>query len=171
MHLTDLKDDLENGDSSDARILINVELETDLRNFFRNRCRDKAQGRYTIAQEEEFADAKKADLRFHGLGFDAPVPVELKIADKWTGPKLFERLENQLCGDYLRDTHSSFGIFLLVNRGVSGQSWQIPNKKLYVDFNALLSALQTHWLELADKFLGIDQVEIIGIDLTKRKFP
>jgi hypothetical protein len=56
---------------------------------------------------------KKTDLRFHGAVFDGPVRAELKLADKWTGPHLFERLEVQLCGDYLRDKRSSRGIFLL----------------------------------------------------------
>ena len=30
-------------------------------------------------------------LRFHGIGIEGAVPAELKIADKWTGPKLYER--------------------------------------------------------------------------------
>ena len=58
-----------------------------------------------MPQEEELADAKRPDLRFLGIAFDAPVPVELKLADNWSGPKLFERLEAQLCGDYPRPLH------------------------------------------------------------------
>jgi len=45
------------------------------------------------------------------------VPAELKLADNWTGPHLFERLEIQLCGEYLRDLRSSRGIFVIVYLG------------------------------------------------------
>jgi hypothetical protein len=67
--------------------------------YIGNWLRQHARGRYSVPQEEEFADATRPDMRFHGAGFDAPVPMELKLADNWSGPHLFERLENQLCGD------------------------------------------------------------------------
>ena len=99
LRLFDLKDDLEHGDSSIAGILQAVTQETDMRKYIGRELREKAFGRYSIPQEEELADAKRPDLRFHGVDFDGPVPAELKLADNsWSGPKLFERLENQLCG-------------------------------------------------------------------------
>ncbi|MBV6898291.1 NACHT domain-containing protein [Xanthomonas euvesicatoria] len=116
LRLLDLKEDLEHGDSSDAPMMARVASEGDVRTYIGNWLRNLARGRYGIPQEEELADAKRPDLRFHGIGFDAPVPIELKLADNWTGPKLFERLETQLCGDYLRDRRSVCGIFLLVYR-------------------------------------------------------
>lgn len=115
--LNDLKRDLEDGDSSIAEILLLAEQETAIRKFIGNWLRDRAAGRYVIPQEEQLADDKRPDFRVHGVNCDAPVPVELKLADKWTGAKLLERLENQLGGDYLRDIRSSCGVFLLVNHG------------------------------------------------------
>ena len=101
MRFLDLKDDLENGDSSVAEILAKgLSEETDMRKYIGGWLRDRAQGRYSVPQEEELSDAKKVDFRIFGVGFDAPVPAELKLAEKWTGPRLFERLENQLCRDY-----------------------------------------------------------------------
>lgn len=98
--------------------------------------------------------------------FDGPVPVELKLADKWTGSQLFERLENQLCGDYLRDVRSSCGIFLLVNHG-GKKTWAPPGSKR-VSFNALVTALQQHWETLAPQYPNVEDIKVIGIDLTKR---
>ncbi|MFC0810365.1 hypothetical protein ACFHWW_33855, partial [Ensifer sp. P24N7] len=118
LRFLDLKDDLENGDSSVASLLLAVTEETEVRKYLGHELREKARGRYSVPQEEELADAKRPDLRFLGAGFDGPVPVELKLADKWSGPDLFERLENQLCGDYLRDNRSSRGLFVLVYSGV-----------------------------------------------------
>lgn len=165
--LFDLKYDLEEGDASIASILQLVDQETEIRKFIGNWCREHSGGRYVIPQEEELADAKRPDLRFHGVGFDGPVPAELKLADKWTGPHLFERLEIQLCGDYLRDKRSNRGIFLLVYHGVK-PSWDLPNGKRAEGFATLIDALQNQWAILAPQFPGVEDIRVIGIDLTKR---
>lgn len=167
LRLLDLKDDLENGDSSVASILQPVTQETEIRKFIGRELREKAFGRYSIPQEEELADAKKPDLRFHGAGFDGPVPAELKLADNWSGPKLFERLEHQLCGDYLHDNRSRRGIFVLVYRGEKS-SWDVPGSDDRVDFAGLIVTLQDHWQQISSKFPKIDDITVIGIDLTKR---
>jgi len=168
LRFCDLKDDLENGDSSIAGILKNVSLETDMRKYIGKELRDKSHNRYSIPQEEELADAKKPDFRFHGVGFDAPVPAELKLADNWTGNKLFERLENQLCGDYLRDNRSNRGVFVLVHRGKKKDNWDLPDSQGRVGFAQLVEALQAHWTSLSPSFAGVDDITVVGIDLTKR---
>jgi hypothetical protein len=167
LRLLDLKDDLEHGDSSVASILKAVTQETDMRKYIGRELREKEFGRYSIPQEEELADAKKPDMRFHGVDFDGPVPTELKLADNWTGPELFERLENQLCGDYLRDNRSSRGIFVLVYRGDKG-GWDVPGNTNRVDFAGLTASLQEHWFRISAKFSNVDDITVIGIDLTKR---
>lgn len=167
MRLSDLKDDLEGGDSSVARILQDVDDEIEIRKFIGNWCRQCSRGRYSIPQEEELADAKRPDFRWHGVGFDAPVPVELKLADNWSGPKLFERLRVQLCGDYLRDGRSRRGIYLLVYRGAKS-TWDMPDGKSVADFDELVSALQAYWSLIARNYPSIDEILVIGIDLTKR---
>jgi hypothetical protein len=164
--LVDLKMDLEDGDNSNASILLDAK-ETQIRIYVSGWCRDRAQGRYNVPSEEEMADAKRPDIRFQSSAFDAPVPVELKRADEWTGPELFERLQNQLGGDYLRDRHSARGIYLLVHQGKT-KKWQLPDGSFAKTFGALLEALQEHWQSLALLYPGIDDLRVIGIDLTKR---
>lgn len=164
--LLDLKHDLEDGDSSYAEILLLTNQETSIRKFIGQWLRDCAAGRYVIPQEEQLADDKRPDYRFQNSQNYAPVPVELKLSQNWSGPAHFERLENQLCGDYLRDVSSSCGIFLLVNHG--GQaSWESPTKGR-VGFNELVNALQDHWLTIAPRFPNVEDIMVIGIDLTKR---
>jgi len=167
MRLLDLKDDLEHGDSSIAQILRKAALETEMRNYIGHELRRAAAGRYSIPQEEELADAKRPDLRFHGFSFDGPVPVELKLADNWSGPRLFERLENQLCGDYLRDDRSTRGLFVLVYRGKKNR-WKVPNSERPVEFSKLVTALRQHWQKISPRFPRVDDVTVIGIDLTQR---
>ena len=162
-----LKHDLEHGDESIASMLQQTDQETDFRKFIGGWLRDHAGGRYSIPPEEELADAKRPDLRFRGAGFDAPVPVELKVADNWTGPHLFERMEVQLGGDYLRDARSSRGIFLLVYVGIK-HSWDLPGGDRAESFEALLAALRQRWAVLASQYPNVEDLAVVGIDLTRR---
>ena len=163
--IRDYGDDLEHGDTSTAESLLEFD-ERKIRQFIGNELLNRAQARYSISQESELADAKKPDILFHGAGFGS-VPCELKLADRWTGPSLFERLEVQLCGDYLRDRQSDRGIFLLVYAG--GQKrWVHPNRTQIRGFAALVEALQSYWLTISPQFPGVEDVRVMGIDLTQR---
>ncbi|MCE7553984.1 hypothetical protein [Aliivibrio fischeri] len=164
--LKDLKQELEGGDDSIASTLQKVDVETEMRNFIAYILRSKSNGRYSVPQEEEMADAKRPDIRFHGNGFDGPVPVELKLAENWTGPQLVERLENQLCGDYLRDNRSNIGIFLLVLRKKKS-GWVLPNGKAN-NFSELIFMLEQHWKTISSKFVNVRDIQIVGIDLMRR---
>lgn len=165
--LEDLKHALENGDESVAAILQETDQETDFRKFIGGWLRDRAGGRYSIPPEEELADAERPDLRFHGANFDGPVPVELKVADNWTGPHLFERMEVQLGGDYLRDARSSRGIFLLIYVGIK-KSWDLPRGGNPENFDELLTALRQHWSVIANEYQNVEDLAVVGIDLTRR---
>lgn len=166
LRLLDYKHHLENGNDSTASVVILAERETVLRNQIGAWCNDRSLGRYVIPQELELPDAKRPDLWWTATAFNGPVPTELKIADNWPGPKLFERLENQLAGDYLRDVASVRGIYLLVWRGVQ-KRWQLPNKK-WVDFDGLVKALQDHWASVTNAHPRVEEIKVIGIDLTLR---
>lgn len=165
--LLDLKDDLEQGDSSNASILKKINEEVEIRKFIGNWCRDRASGKYSVPQEEEFADARRPDLRFHSSLFDAPVPLELKLADNWSGSALFERLENQLCGDYIRDSRSTRGIYLLVYRGEK-KYWEVQGSE-QLNFDALVTSLREKAHEIVRQQPDIETISVIGIDLTIRK--
>ena len=116
---------------------------------------------------------QRTDIRFMRAGIQGMVPVELKIADnKWSGPQLFEKLRDQLCGDYLRDEGNKNGVFLLVSRGKQ-QHWQTPTGER-VDYEELVKALQKYGLELLStdsdfKPAAIENIQVVGIDLTKRR--
>lgn len=165
--IEDLKNGLENGDTSNAELLKIAPEETLIRNYLANHFRIIAQKRYAVAQEEEMADAKRPDIRIHGTTFDAPLPIELKIADRWSGPKLQERLISQLCGDYLRDECSTYGIFLLFNQEREKQ-WRLPSSGS-VGFEDLIHSLQKYWEHEQANYPHVAGIKVIGIDLTKRK--
>ncbi|WP_141217610.1 NACHT domain-containing NTPase [Siphonobacter sp. BAB-5385] len=165
--LLDLKHSLEEGDYSTASTWAKEDQETGIRKAIADWCESRSLGKYSITQEEEMPDAKRPDLRFLNSYSNSPIPVELKLADNWSGSKLFERLENQLCGDYLRDIHSYRGIYVIVYRGKM-QTWNLPNSNIKVTFAELVEALQAHWMQLSPSYPKIEQIAVIGIDLTKR---
>jgi hypothetical protein len=76
-------------------------------------------------------------------------------------------LENQLCGDYLRDNRSSRGLFVLVYRGEK-QTWELPGVSEPADFTGLVEALQKRWIALSSRFPNVDYIRFLGIDLTRR---
>ncbi|MBU2122963.1 MAG: hypothetical protein KJ999_21315 [Gammaproteobacteria bacterium] len=167
MRLLDLKHEMEDSDQSTASVVIRVDQETQLRNWIASWCSRHAHGLFNIPQEHELPDAKRPDLRWTCSNIEGAVPAELKIADNWTGAQLFERLEGQLAGDYLRDDASSRGIYLLVWRGAKKERWQIPGGGL-VNFAELLDALQAHWKSVGHTHPQVEEIRVIGIDLTKR---
>ncbi len=168
LRLLDLKADLEDGDTSLSGILISVSDEKKHRNVIGGWLRDRSFGRYSVPQEEELADAKRPDIRIHGVGFDGPVPIELKIVDNsWSGTKLIERLQNQLCGQYLRDTRSNCGIFMLVYRGEK-KNWRHPKSGKNINFCGLVQLLEDEAEEITATDKKVESIRIVNIDLTKR---
>ena len=165
--LLDLKAYLEDGDTSIADMIQSVRDEPKTRNYIGGWLREKSLGRYSVPQEEELADGTKPDIRIHGAEFDAPVSIELKIADNWSATKHVERLNNQLVGQYLRDIRSNCGIFLLVYCGKQTY-WKHPSDGKKLDFFGLIGILKEGAKEIIDKDNKIESIKIVGIDLTKR---
>jgi hypothetical protein len=165
--LDDLKLELEEGDESESSLLRKVSDELELRRVIARRLRQAARGRYTTASEEELADVSRTDIRLHNPRVQHRIPIELKIAEKWSAAQLRERLENQLVDQYLREAKT--GIFLLVRRGgVSGKSaWPrkgAPNG----DFDQLVDWLNSEASQLRQKYADLRGLSVVSIDLTKR---
>lgn len=167
LRITELRDWLENGDDSPWLTWQRVEQETEMRNLIAGELRKRAQSKYSISQENELANSQRTDIRLDNPTVNSPVPIELKILDKsWSGPKLCERLRNQLVGDYLRESTAGCGIFLLVAQDID-KKWEISGKN--IGLAELESALQEYWYSTAHEWIGIDSIKVVVIDLSKRK--
>ncbi|MBU4467301.1 MAG: hypothetical protein KKC39_00960 [Candidatus Omnitrophica bacterium] len=165
--LFDLKEEFENGSMSNAVAFQKIKDERNHRIYIGSYLRDKNSGRYSVSSENELADATRPDLYVFSNVVLGEVPIELKIADKWTVKELEEGLTNQLCGQYLRDTHSTCGIYLLVYLG-DKTYWEQPITYQQLNFDQLTKILE----DIADKVVRedpkIESIKIISIDLTKR---
>lgn len=161
--LDDIKYDLEGGDASIATTLQRVDQETELRIWFTKELRDATRRKYSIAPEEELADAKRPDIRVHIPEIDAPCVIELKISDNWSYREHIERLHNQLVGQYLRDVRSSFGVFLLVRR--EKPRWR---SERLLTFEELITHVQKEADLIVKKRPDLDAIKVVGIDLMRR---
>jgi hypothetical protein len=89
----------------------------------------------------------EARPKVHGCGFDGPVPVELKLAGKWTGPELFERLENSfavtICATIVQT--EVFLCSCIEARRLAGSCREQESR----GFCRLIVALQDHWGQIS----------------------
>jgi hypothetical protein len=164
--LDDLKLELEEGDESEASLLRKAEDEPELRRAIAHRLRQAAHFKYTTGSEEELADKSRTDIRLHNPCIEQRVPIEIKIAGKWSGAQLKERLANQLGQQYLRAARH--GIFLVVNRGGERdrKSWRFGQRA--IDFDGLIAALAAQATALLSACTTMDGLEVVGIDLLHR---
>jgi hypothetical protein len=162
--LDDLKKDIEEGDESEAPLLIKVTNEPELRRHFASQLRKSSRSLYTVGSEEELADATRTDIRLNAPQVSAPLPIELKIADKWTLAQLIKRLENQLVRQYMRI--SQYGILLVVRNGQ--KKWKDTHAKKLLSFADLIETLKRKATHLTRKYPNISALEVIGMDFTTR---
>ena len=166
--LNDLKAWVEHGNDSPYKTWRRVHEEIEMRNLVAGWLNERSSGRYTCAQESEFPNRQKPDILMQSPLVDSPVPIELKLLDiRLSGPKLCERLRNQLAGDYLREAKAGYGIFLLVWHGRSTRrGWQVNGKR--VTLSDLPAALLGHWKTVSGTFPSVNDIHVILIDLTIR---
>ena len=164
--LNALKDWVENGNDSPWLTWQRATEENEVRTLIAAELRKQSNGYYTIAEEPELANEQRMDIWLANPNVQSPVPIELKLLDKnWSGPKLCERLRNQLVGDYLREESAGCGIFLLVSQNTT-KHWTIEGKK--VGIGELASALKDYWKTIAHKYVGVEEIQVIVIHMNKR---
>lgn len=168
--LDDIKLNFEEGDESVSSTLQRVDKEPELRRNIAAYLRLLSAGFYNVASEEELANSQQTDIRLHHPLVDCRVPIEIKIADKWSAQQLAEQLNEQLIGDYMRE--SPCGIFLLLRRGSARfqdkNSWRRPGSRQPLSFQELVEWLERQADELQRSMKGIS-LKVIGIDLARRR--
>jgi hypothetical protein len=162
--LSDIRFSVERADISARADRPEDANEAWLRSWLARQLRDRSRRRYTVPQEGEIDRAQRPDLRVEAPGVGV-VPIEVKWADSWTGSELFERLENQLVGQYLRAHDVHYGIYLLGFKGTKEQ-WEHPTGGRRISFAQLIETLQAHAKELVRGRTDIHGLLVIGIDFS-----
>ena len=165
--LTELAHRLEQSHFSQYQTWRKASNENELRNLIASWLNDNMSNRATIAQEPELANGQRIDIRIQNPNANSSVPIEVKVAEKWSGPNLCERIRNQLAGDYLRDCAEGCGVLLLVQKNNKTEKrWRIDGH-LY-SFADLSKALTCHWYKVSNDFPNVANIRVISIDLESR---
>lgn len=166
--LTDIRNWLEQGDDSTFRTWKRAENETEMRILVASELNKRRHNTYTLAQEAELANRQRADIWLQNPNVELPVPIELKLLDqRWTGPELCERLQNQLAGDYLRQGFDRCGVLLLIWKGSKRvRRWRVGGKLVGID--ELQEALKKYWAKIANDFPNIAAIDVIVLNLDAR---
>ena len=166
--VTDLKNWLERGNDSPYVTWQKAGGENEIRNLVAGWLNQNWGNPLTIAQEPELANSQRMDIWLQDQNVPSPVPIELKLLDKrWSGPRLCERLRNQLAGDYLREATGGCGLMLLVwSDSRPSRQWRIDGRLVGID--GLREAMKRHWASHSNPFPNVEAVEVVVIDLTLR---
>lgn len=144
---------------------IGIWKEKDYQRWIQEHIYSMRNGRFTIAAESEIDPGKYPDLRFEAPEIDGAISVEMKLATNWSYTKLLEGLHAQLVGQYLRAGNANFGIYLLFYDGTQ-KHWE-PSTTESLNWQELLQRLDEEARMIRLKRLDIDQLVVIGIDVTK----
>ena len=165
--LTDMKNWLEQGDTSPYATWKRAKDEPEMCNLVAGWLEQNADNLFTVSQEAEIANKQRIDIWLQNPNAGHPIPIEMKLLDKgWTGPKLCERLRNQLVGDYLRDGTDRYGVMLLIWQGIKPKRWKIDGK--LVDISTLQDTLKEYWNKISGCYPEVSDIQVIIVDLTLR---
>ena len=166
--IQNVKDEIEASENAANRKQIRIEdKEEDFRGFLYKKLSDQSQGWFSITQETEVDLGQRPDLRVERVGLN-PLPIEIKLASMsaWTLPKLVERLDNQLVGQYLRPAQIRYGIYVLGNNSPK-RNWEVPSTPEKLNFVELVTRIQDRAKTIQGELReGVDGIEVIGIDFS-----
>jgi hypothetical protein len=161
--ISELKLDVEKSANSLRDELSRDAKELHLRRWLARKLNERANHRYNVPQEPEIDLQQRPDLQFLRPGVP-PVSIEVKLADLgWSINDLFERLENQLVGQYLRDHKSRHGIYVIGTLGRQ-HNWKHPQTGQLLDFNQVIGLVSARANEIVEGNPKIGNLFVVGID-------
>ena len=163
--LDDLDYDLANDDFTTRKTLQNITQEAEMQRNLAWHLEAKANGAYRVTREEEVADRKETDIRLLAVKGTQKAVVEVKIADKWSGPDLEQALRDQLVGQYLRDANCKAGCLLLTYHGRK-QHWEHPDTKEHLGFPEMVAFLKDRARTLKEEHSHDIRLAVFGLNLT-----
>ena len=110
----------------------------------------------------EIDRSEKIDIRIETPGIPS-VPIEVKWAQRWTGPELKVGLVRQLVGQYMRDRDVKYGFYVLGREGTQVH-WDHPDTGSRQTFDEMIEYLQGVAESIVQGQEDIDGIAVVGID-------
>ena len=163
--LADLDHELRHGDFSDRNTVRSITEELEMQRTLAWRLREKANGVYKVAREEEVADRKKTDIRFLSFHDEKKAVAEVKISDNWSLAQLEEALRDQLLGQYLRHVDCKAGCLLLTYHGRKNY-WRHPEFRNEMAFPEVVAFLGEKAKSIETETSHDVSLSVFGLNLT-----
>lgn len=163
--LEDLQHDLINADFPQGPSLARAPAEVDVQIAIAHLLRERQGRSYSVEREPHVVDEKEPDVRARAKVTDASVPIEIKLAERWSLPELENALSKQLIGRYLRSRDSRHGILLLVHQRKRGKGWQSRNGR-WLTISDVVKHLRSLALRAAAKDPYAPQATVVLIDVS-----
>jgi hypothetical protein len=139
--LEQIKHDIQNHDFSDRGMLKRIDQESDMQLALALKFEQNAKGLYSVAREEEVANAKKTDIRLQSKSCNQKVAVEIKLAEKWSVVQFEKALQKQLVEKYLRHENCRGGCLLLTLANPK-RTWRHPQTNVVMSFEQVIEHLK-----------------------------
>jgi hypothetical protein len=137
-------------------------LEEPVQNLLARELEVRRRDQYSVLREPEVADKNEPDIRLVNSSCEGPVSIEVKIAERWSGPALEEALRDQLVGKYMRDNASRFGILVVCSSG-RPKAW-VSSSGESLDFTGLIRHLTNCARHLAANDPRIEGLHVCALD-------
>lgn len=147
----------------DMRGFFTAPGETDVRAFLGQALKDRSRDWFGVTQETVTAGENRTDLRVEGRSDrDEIVVIELKLAGKWKGDVLMQKLEEQLLGQYLISRKVRHGIYLLIDLG-KATPWTLEGRS--ISFDELAQALSERAKILQEANDHVDRIDVLALQV------
>jgi hypothetical protein len=163
--IADIQDHLLTGDFAQGRTVKGLEKERDVQGWVADRFELMKGSSYSTDRESRVVDEKSPDLRLRARASSASVPIEIKVAERWTLPQLEVALTTQLCGQYLRAADARHGILLIVHQNPRPLGWEVA-PGVYLNFEQVVAHLEAMAIEICASDPSAPQPEIAVLDVS-----
>lgn len=159
-------DDLLLQDISPRDLWASITDEHLMRRELARALRDAGKQCYTIDQESVTADEKETDIRFRSTGSKQQGIIELKLADRRSGPDLFNTIRDQLLTKYMAADECRAGCLLVTI--AKNREWDHPTSGERISFEELMAVLNKEAERLSKELGGTAKLMAKGLDLRPR---
>ncbi len=167
-----IKHDVEDAEESIRDEMNASRNEAGLQSFLVRKLRERNNQRYTAPKEPQIDGEERPDIQIHRSGIAGHVQIEVKLGDMKARSinSLKTDLEHQLLGQYMRDQHSTHGIFVVGFAGDGRRStWNDPETGNEVGFRDVIDLLQARAMQLESGEEANKKIRVVGIDFGERQ--
>jgi hypothetical protein len=164
--IEDMQHDLLHDDFSQGQTLKGIGSEKEVQKWVADRLRLKQGRSFSVEREPHVVDEKEPDVRIRAKATDANVSIEIKVAESWSLTELYDALEVQLCGRYLRSDQGRYGVLLLVHQNARPMGWKDNASGRYLAFPQVVDRLRERALAISGASHNSPQPEVAVLDVS-----